>query len=166
MSKAHVSLNVADVERSVAFYREFLGAEPVKRKPDYAKFDLADPALNLTMNQRAPEDSGEHGRLSHLGIQVESHEAVAAARTRLAASGLIALDEADTVCCYARQDKVWATDPDGNQWEVFYVMEADVESDSYQGDACCVPLEASEDTACCAPEVKDAAVAKGKACCA
>ena len=165
MAKPHVSLNVSSVERSVAFYTAFLGVEPVKLKPDYAKFDLADPPLNLTMNERRPAQDGEHGRLSHLGIQVEGHDAVEVARQRLIAAGMMSLDEEDTVCCYARQDKVWATDPDGNQWEVFYVMEADVASDSFQGDACCVPVEPTEDGACCTPEVKDEAVSAGKACC-
>lgn len=151
--KAHVSLNVSDVARSVAFYRAFFGVEPVKLKADYAKFDLVDPALNLTMNQRPPSEALEGGRLSHLGVQVESHEVVAAARERLAAAGMITLDEEDTVCCYARQDKVWVTDPDGNRWEVFFVMEADVEAETYQSDACC------------APEQKQEAVAGGRGCC-
>ena len=165
MAKPHVSLNVSNVAESVEFYRRFFGVEPVKLKADYAKFDLADPALNFTMNQRQPSQGGEHGRLAHLGIQVESHEGVAAARRRLEEAGMISLDEADTVCCYARQDKVWATDPDGNQWEVFYVMEADVASDSFEGEACCVPVEAQADGACCAPEDEREAVAQGRGCC-
>lgn len=165
MPKAHVSLNVTDVPRSIDFYRKFFGVEPVKIRADYAKFDLTEPALNLTMNQRTPGQDGEHGRLSHLGVQVDGHEGVAAARQRLVDAGMLALDEEDTVCCYARQDKVWATDPDGNQWEVFFVMEADVPSDNFQGEACCVPVESTEDGACCAPEVKEEAVAAGKGCC-
>ena len=52
MPKLHVSLNVADVAKSVEFYRKFFGAEPVKLKPDYAKFDLAEPSVNFTLNQR------------------------------------------------------------------------------------------------------------------
>jgi catechol 2,3-dioxygenase-like lactoylglutathione lyase family enzyme len=165
MSKMHVSLNVTNVARSVEFYRRFFGAEPAKLKPDYAKFDLADPAVNLTMNERQPHDAGEQGHLSHLGIQVEGHDAVEAARQRLEAAGMIALDEKDTVCCYARQDKVWATDPDGNRWEVFYVMEADVDAASFQSEACCVPVEETAEEACCTPEARQEAVAAGKGCC-
>jgi len=164
--KPHVSLNVTNVAGSIDFYRRFFGVEPVKVRPDYAKFDLVDPPLNFTMNQRPPSQDGEHGRLSHLGIQVDGHEGVEAARQRLLAAGMLALDEEDTVCCYARQDKVWATDPDGNQWEVFFVIEADVASDSFTGDACCIPVEATEDGACCTPDAKDEAVAAGKGCCA
>ena len=165
MRKPHVSLNVTDVTRSVDFYRQFFGVEPAKLRHDYAKFDLVEPALNFTMNQRPPGQDGEHGRLGHLGIQVEDHESVAFFRTRLEAAGLLAREEADTVCCYARQDKVWATDPDGNQWEVFFVMEADVDAETFQSDTCCVPVEAAADEPCCAPEVKQEAVAAGKGCC-
>lgn len=28
-----------------------------------------------------------------------------------------------TNCCYALQDKTWVNDPDGNEWEVFVVLE-------------------------------------------
>lgn len=166
MAKMHVSLNVANVARSVEFYRKFFGVEPVKLKPDYAKFDLAEPAVNLTMNQVQPVGPAEQGHLSHMGIQVEGHDAVDAARKRLEAAGMIALDEQDTVCCYARQDKVWATDPDGNRWEVFYVMNADVDAGSFQSEVCCVPVEeATAAEACCATETKQEAVAAGKGCC-
>ncbi|MNS09686.1 Cadmium-induced protein CadI [compost metagenome] len=170
MAKPHVSLNVTNVAQSVEFYRKFFGVDPIKLKADYAKFDLSEPALNFTMNQRQPAQDGEHGRLSHLGIQVESHEGVAAARKRLEDAGMISLDEEDTVCCYARQDKVWAIDPDGNQWEVFYVMEADVEAESFVSDAtepsaCCAPADEQNATACCAPETKAEPVTQAKSCC-
>jgi hypothetical protein len=46
----------------------------------------------------------------------------------------------DTECCYARQDKIWVTDPDGTPWEVFTVL-ADTEHDSADSPprptACC-----------------------------
>jgi catechol 2,3-dioxygenase-like lactoylglutathione lyase family enzyme len=164
MSKPHVSLNVTNVERSIEFYRRFFGVEPVKVRHDYAKFDLADPPLNLTMNQRQPTESGEHGHLSHLGIQVDGHEGVAAARQRLESAGMISLDEEDTVCCYARQDKVWATDPDGNQWEIFFVMEADVDSANLHGDACASPSVENDPAACSASDEKVEASANGKCC--
>lgn len=163
--KMHVSLNVADVAKSVDFYRTFFGVEPVKLKHDYAKFELADPPLNFTMNERQPDDTGDHARLSHLGFQVEGPEGVEAARKRLSAASMISRDEEDTVCCYARQDKVWATDPDGNRWEVFFVMEADVDAASFQGDACCVPVQETADGSCCQPEAKEEAVAAGRGCC-
>ncbi|MBT9547596.1 MAG: VOC family protein [Candidatus Sericytochromatia bacterium] len=42
--KSHLSLYVSDLLTSTDFYTRFLGVAPVKTKPDYAKFELADPA--------------------------------------------------------------------------------------------------------------------------
>jgi len=122
--KVHVALNTPQFEQSVAFYRAFLGLEPVKLKPGYAKFDVAEPALNLTLNE-GPAPSP--GALSHLGIQVPSTEAVRAATERLRSAGLAFDEEHGTDCCYALQDKVWVKDPNGNRWEVFVVKVADTQ---------------------------------------
>lgn len=121
--KTHISLKVSNLDRSVAFYRAMLGTEPVKYKTDYAKFDSDNPPLNLTLEASAPIASG--GNLSHLGLQVESSEAVKSAIARFQAAGLATFEEKDTDCCYALQDKVWISDPDGTRWEVFFVKVAD-----------------------------------------
>ena len=80
--KVHVALNTPRFDESVRFYRTFLGLEPVKLKPGYAKFDVAEPGLNLTLN--ASSDTGP-GALNHLGIQVQSTAAVREAAERLKA---------------------------------------------------------------------------------
>ncbi len=134
--KTHISLNVTNVEKSIEFYKKMLGVEPVKIKSDYAKFDIADPPLNLTMNQNKVKSGGS---LSHLGVQVESSEAVELMSKRWQENGLLTLDEMGTECCYALQDKVWASDPDGNSWEVFTVL-GDVESKNNESSTCCTPL--------------------------
>jgi catechol 2,3-dioxygenase-like lactoylglutathione lyase family enzyme len=121
--KTHVALRVTDLNRSVAFYRAMFGAEPVKYKADYAKFDLDNPGLNLTLN--VADAIAEQGALSHLGIQVDSRDAVTAAIDRFKAAGLSTFEEHDTDCCYALQDKVWVTDPDQNRWEIFVVKVTD-----------------------------------------
>ena len=115
--KAHVSLNVSNVERSVAFYEKAFGIPATKRRPGYAKFDLSEPSLNLTMNE-APR-TGVNA--SHFGIQVATTQDVIEAKARFEAVGLPTFAEEDTSCCYAVQDKVWIEDPDGNSWEVFVV---------------------------------------------
>jgi hypothetical protein len=48
---------------------------------------------------------------------------VLALRARWADAGLATRDEMQTACCYAIQDKTWVSDPDGNQWEAFVVLE-------------------------------------------
>lgn len=121
--KTHVALRVTELDRSIAFYQAMFGAQPVKHKSDYAKFDLENPALNLTLNVANGIDN--HGSLSHLGIQVDSSQAVKDAIARFQAAGLATFEEKDRDCCYALQDKVWVTDPDGNRWEIFIVKVAD-----------------------------------------
>jgi catechol 2,3-dioxygenase-like lactoylglutathione lyase family enzyme len=143
--KAHVALNVRDVERSIGFYRKMLGLEPSKVRTGYAKFDVHTPPLNLTLNQSAP---ASRGALSHMGIQVASTEDVLRMRERWAGAGLAPRDEMQTNCCYALQDKTWVADPDGNEWEVFVVLQDNLA----ETDVCC----GAEDTAeasvssCCA----------------
>jgi catechol 2,3-dioxygenase-like lactoylglutathione lyase family enzyme len=117
--KAHFALNVRDVIRSIGFYQKMLGIEPSKVRVGYAKFDLQNPPLNLTLNEAAFK---ERGALSHLGIQVGSTDDVLAMRRKWEAAGLITRDEMKTNCCYATQDKTWVRDPDGNEWEAFVVL--------------------------------------------
>lgn len=118
--KAHLALNVHNIERSIEFYRGLLGIEPSKVRTGYAKFDVQNPPLNLTLNQHA---FSEPGALSHLGIQVASTDDVMALRELWTSAGLLTRDEMQTSCCYALQDKAWVRDPDGNEWEVFVVLE-------------------------------------------
>jgi len=118
--KAHLALNVRNVEQSIDFYRKMLGIEPSKVRTGYAKFDVNNPPLNLTLNENAVSTQGA---LSHLGIQVGSTSDVLAMREKWAAAGLLTRDEMQTSCCYAVQDKTWVRDPDGYEWEVFVVLQ-------------------------------------------
>jgi catechol 2,3-dioxygenase-like lactoylglutathione lyase family enzyme len=134
--KPHIALNVRNVEESTEFYRKMLGIEPAKVRPGYAKFDIQNPALNLTLNAASQFERGGLSRLSHLGLQAASTDDVLAIRNRWAAAGLTVRNEMQTECCYALQDKAWVHDPDGNEWEVFTVLGDVEESDS----VCCQPL--------------------------
>lgn len=131
MNTFHLSFDVPDLDGAVAFYRELLGVEPAKQKPDYAKFELVDPPVALALQQ-----SGRPG-LSHLGIRVESAGEVEAAAARLKEGGLATFDERDTTCCYARQDKVWVSDPAGNAWEIYTLLEDVEENEPAAARACC-----------------------------
>ena len=153
--KAHVSLNVSNIDASVAFYEKVFDVGATKRRPGYAKFDLTAPALNLTMTEGV--QSGVNA--THFGIQVESADDVAQASARFERLGLRIRVEEDTVCCYALQDKVWVEDPDGNMWEVFVV----------KGDSAAM-REPAAAAACCAPvsvrasDAQAATGAKGGCC--
>jgi hypothetical protein len=116
-----------------------LGIEPLKVRKGYAKFDVQNPPLNLAMNE-APVSEGRLSRLSHLGIQVASTEDVLAIKQRWEEAGLTTRDEMQTSCCYAIQDKTWVADPDGNEWEVFVVLQ-DQLPESEKNMSCCAPAQ-------------------------
>ncbi|MFE7114657.1 ArsI/CadI family heavy metal resistance metalloenzyme [Streptomyces sp. NPDC057654] len=155
MSRVQLALNVADLEASVTFYSKLFGVEPAKRRPGYANFAITEPPLKLVLIEGEP---GQDTRLDHLGVEVGSTEAVAAATGRLRAAGLATFEENDTSCCYALQDKVWVHGPGREPWEV-YVVKADAErmgnspvpdggegtdggedSDGGDGDICCAGI--------------------------
>ena len=119
--KPHLAITVSDVDVAVPFYRALFDSEPAKVKPGYAKFEPEDPGIVLTLIQG---ERGESlGAFNHGGIKVSSTDEVLGARLRLKQAGLATFDELDTECCYARQDKIWVTDPDGTPWEVFTVLD-------------------------------------------
>ncbi|RBY81897.1 ArsI/CadI family heavy metal resistance metalloenzyme [Blastococcus sp. TF02A-26] len=124
MSRVQLALNVDDLETAVAFYSKLLGVEPAKRKPGYANFAVIQPPLKLVLL----ENPGQGGSLNHLGVEVESTEKVHSEITRLSDEGLFTDEEMGTTCCFATQDKVWVTGPDGERWEVYTVL---ADSDSF-----------------------------------
>jgi catechol 2,3-dioxygenase-like lactoylglutathione lyase family enzyme len=136
--KPHISINVRKVTESIEFYRKMLGIEPAKVRTGYAKFDVQNPPLNLALNE---VPFNERGALSHLGIQVASTDDVLAVRMRWVDEGLITRDEMQTDCCYALQDKTWVKDPDGNEWEVFVVLEDNL-PETNQAKSCCASTAA------------------------
>lgn len=112
--RIHISINVTDQLKALQFYRAFLGAEPVKDVPGFAKFELDSPNLNLALNV-VPFESGQ-GALNHLGFQVNDAEEVQAFGEKLVRAGIVPVWGKSV----AQQHKVWAYDPDGNEWEVFF----------------------------------------------
>jgi catechol 2,3-dioxygenase-like lactoylglutathione lyase family enzyme len=123
LRKFHASLNVANLDRSIAFYRVLLGAEPAKVRSDYAKFDLAEPPLVLSL---IPGRPGSGGNLNHVGLRVRSAEELVEIQRRLEAAGLHTEREDGVECCYARQTKFWVTDPDRALWEI-YIFHDDID---------------------------------------
>lgn len=137
-TRIHVAINVSNVEKALPFYRTLFAQEPTKVRPGYAKFEVVEPPVNFTLNESPSVQPG--GTLSHFGIQVKSTAEVLAAKERFIEAGLATFDEEDVTCCYAVQDKVWVHDHDGNEWEVFVVVEADApvhSANRVQSDAAC-----------------------------
>lgn len=130
MSRVQLALNVSDLDAAVAFYSKVFATPPAKLRPGYANFAISEPPLKLILI----EGGGEPGSVNHLGVEVEGAEQVKQAGDRLVADGLEVAAEDQVTCCYAVQDKVWVTDPDGAPWEIYTVL-ADSEADA---SLCCV----------------------------
>lgn len=151
MSRVQLALNVDDLEEAIRFYGKLFDAEPAKRRPGYANFAIEEPALKLVLM----ENPGKGGTLNHLGVEVATTDEVGKATERLAQEGLITREEEGVTCCYAVQDKVWVSDPDGAPWEVYTVL-ADAPQTvttpgSVAAEACCGGSDATsvEASACC-----------------
>jgi catechol 2,3-dioxygenase-like lactoylglutathione lyase family enzyme len=136
--RPHISLDVHDVARSVAFYEKVFGVKPQKQVADYAKFDLKTPALNFSL----VSSTGEVSAVNHLGIEVETVEEIAEWKARLQREGILERVEDNIACCFARQDKLWLTDPDGNAWEMFTVHEQLEVTGRLSHTGCCVSKKA------------------------
>lgn len=144
--RPHLSLDVRNVPTSVEFYRKVFGVAPQKQTADYAKFDLTEPALNFSLVSSTEKVS----RVNHLGIEVESVDAIAGWKQRLQEQGILEKVEEGIACCFARQDKLWFSDPDGNAWEVFTVHEQLEVTGPLKSTGCCVPKNsgAAQPAAC------------------
>ena len=147
MSRVQLALRVADLQSSIEFYTKLFDTPPAKIRDGYANFAIAEPPLKLVLIEG---EGSEPTRLDHLGVEVEDSGLVNDAAQRLAAAGLATLEENDTACCYALQDKVWVTGPGSEPWEV-YVVKADADT-----------LAKADDSVCCGGTVQPTA---GAACC-
>jgi len=115
MPRVHIALTVADLDRSVAFYSTLFGADPRVLKTDYAKWELDDPKLHLSLSTHC----GETG-VDHVGLEAGDEKELAVLRERLVAADQPILDQPDVNCCYAQSKKAWTRDPDGLAWETFH----------------------------------------------
>lgn len=145
--RTHVALDVSDLRASVAFYRAFLDSEPARSEARYARFVVDTPPLLLALNEVDGPVLPPGGPV-HYGVQVPSRQAVADATLRLRAAGLATRVEEGVDCCYAVQDKVWVSDPDGRRWEVFTVLEEGISAPgTFPSDAAC--SSSGGGSACC-----------------
>ena len=121
--KFHLSINVSDLGRSVAFYRVLFGLEPAKHHADYAKFEVESPPTVFSL---IPGRAGGGGSLNHVGLCLLSSEELVAIQLRLEQAGHKTLREDGVACCYSRQTKFWVRDPDGVLLEL-YVFHEDLD---------------------------------------
>lgn len=138
MSRVQLALNVDDLDTSIAFYSQLFATEPAKVRPGYANFAVSEPPLKLVLI----ENPGQGGSLNHLGVEVADPDTVDAEQTRLAEAGFVSVDERETTCCYAKQDKFWVSGtPNGESWEIYTVLaDSSTPNGEADGQKCCSNL--------------------------
>jgi catechol 2,3-dioxygenase-like lactoylglutathione lyase family enzyme len=148
-SRVQLALNVDDIDQAVEFYTALFDTKPAKLRPGYANFAIDQPPLKLILF----ENPGQGGSLNHLGVEVPSTDDVDAVQRRLAGRGLASVEERDTTCCYAKQDKFWVEGaPDEERWEFYAVLaddQAELEGQTARMTASCCTAEADTDGECC-----------------
>lgn len=139
----HVVLKVTDVERSVSFYRDVLGLKLTRTRPNGAAFlhlphrQLPDGGndhdLAIFPGAAGPA-SGDAAGLIHVAWEVAEIEELARARDVLKAYGAL-----DGETNHGMSLSVYGRDPDGLQFEVFWVTNEPVGEN--------VPLEIDKELA-------------------
>jgi catechol 2,3-dioxygenase-like lactoylglutathione lyase family enzyme len=145
MKRLHLHVSVPELDRAIAFYNTLFDAAPTVVKADYAKWMLEDPRVNFAISARERAEG-----VDHVGIQVDSPEALSELAARLKAAGETTFDQDATTCCYANSDKSWVTDTAGVRWETFFTHG---EATSYGEDEQLPELKSS---ACCGPKPQTA----------
>ncbi len=152
MKNLHVHLGVDDLAASIRFYSALFAAEPTVQKADYAKWMLDDPRVNFAI-------SSGHGAtgIQHVGIQVADETELEEVYDRLKKADAPILEEGSTVCCYAKSEKAWISDPQGLAWETFLTRG---ESTVYGGNGPAIatntvetPKSSRSAAGCCGPAV-------------
>jgi catechol 2,3-dioxygenase-like lactoylglutathione lyase family enzyme len=117
--RVQLALNVQNLDEAIDFYSKLFNVEVNKRKPGYANFAVEQPPLKLVLFENPDADE----RLNHLGVEVFEDADVHAATDRLKSADMVDSVEDEQTCCYAKQNKVWAIDPQGMRWEFYRIVE-------------------------------------------
>ncbi|MDX1698861.1 MAG: ArsI/CadI family heavy metal resistance metalloenzyme [Thiohalobacterales bacterium] len=119
MSRLHIHITVEDIEHNIRFYNTLFNQAPTVHQPDYAKWELADPAVNFAISTH-----GARTGLDHVGIQADDADELQSLQARLEDAGIVGHEQTGATCCYARSDKYWTRDPQGIAWEAFHTLDA------------------------------------------
>jgi len=135
MLKMHMSLAVQDVTVTSEFYATLFQSKPTKLRHDYVKFEPEDLPLNISFNALESGRAADTSR-HHLGIEFPSQTTLDRAYERLSDANLVHGERETSICCYADQDKFKVRDPDGYQWELYYLL-SDTEIKVDPASTCC-----------------------------
>jgi len=126
---------VTDVPRAVAFYQDVLGLTKTDFATDFwVEFDVA----GSTFGVGNFEQVGKAGSAQSLALEVSD---MTAFRKMLSERGHDSSEPFETKVCWISMVR----DPDGNEWEVFAVLEDNLPEKAATEKSCCAPD-------CCAPK--------------
>lgn len=152
MKRLHIHMSVKDLDINKVYYTALFGQEPTKVKEDYIQWLVDDPAINFAISTNKEEIG-----INHLGIQVDSDEALEIIEKRLEAVNITGQKQEDAQCCYASSKKLWSLDPQNTIWETYHTMD---QIETFGGDSF------TGGTGCCTPKVSESGMwATGKECC-
>ena len=117
--RLQLALNVRDIDEAVSYYSKLFNSQPHKRRDGYANFAIDNPPLKLVLI----ENLGTDDRINHLGVEVDPSEDLSKVMKRLKHDGIADEIEEQTTCCFATQDKVWSTEPQGLHWEWYKITD-------------------------------------------
>lgn len=131
--RLQLALNVANLDEAMRFYTKLFNTRPHKIRKGYANFAIDSPPLKLVLleNPNAAE------RINHLGVEVFEEAEIAQAEQRFKRNHIFDSTESDVVCCHAKQNKVWAREPQGLKWE-WYRITDDMPQGELHETACAV----------------------------
>ena len=141
--KLHVSMKVNDLEKAIVFYSRLFKQDPEILREDYAKWDVADPAVNFVI-----EAGGDRTGIDHFGIQAESETDLNILADRVRDSGRPFLDIEPATCCFAKTDKAWVRGMAGERWEVFLTHSQDEQEYGEDRSECCVDPHPPQQPCC------------------
>jgi catechol 2,3-dioxygenase len=121
MRVGHIHLKVADLERSIAFYRDVLGLDVIQRVPwGPAAFLSVDGyhhhvALNTRWSLGGTPPPPGHTGMFHVAFVYPDRKSLARASQRVAAAG-VAVEGQD----HGVSEALYFDDPDGNGVELYW----------------------------------------------
>lgn len=115
----HMSLRVADLARSTAFYTAFFGLPPKDRTARYSTFIVPHLHLNLVLLVNDRGDALDTYSLYHLGLGVASKAEVIAAHHAAVAAGAEIVKPPRTTWRGTPLHELWLRDPSGYLLEVY-----------------------------------------------
>ncbi len=84
------------------------------------------------------ENPNADDRINHLGVEVNQKEDLGGVFKRLKHVGIADEIENQTTCCFATQDLIWSTEPQGLSWEWYTITDdSPIEVDASKSKVCC-----------------------------